>query len=162
MARAVGDTTLQWAVNSALVVTWATSGPDGAATGAFSGLSDAVNIASYENVLDVLVSGRIGLTATSSTNRYVGIFASAPNSGQYALGHGEITNMNQLPSISLDARSAFVGRAFSLAAVFGGMLPPAVKFAIDNEAGVTMGGTAGQAVQNNLTVTIVYANTKLS
>lgn len=166
MARSVGDITLDWAGTTYTAVTWASGGPDGLTNGTVSGLSDEVDLSALDNVEDVLVALEFDCNTAPTAGTFLLLLAAAPliTSGPTKNYPARVTNWRRVgPAIEADANTNDQwSNPWSLRQAFGGVLPPFVKFAVDNETGVTLAGTSGQATENRVHYMVVFRNAKLS
>ena len=166
MARSVGDITLDWAGTTYTAVTWTSGGPDGLANATTSGLSDEIDLSAQDNVEDVLVALEFDKNAAGSAAGFLRILAAAPG-----ITSGPTKNYPANPLNWLQVGPAIIdelntndqwSNSFSLRMAFGGVLPPFVKLAVENQSGQTLAGTSGQAVENRVWIMFVYRNVKLS
>lgn len=166
MARAVGDITLDWAGTVYTAAAWASGGPDGLATATFSGLSDEIDLSALDNVEDVLVALAYDCNTAPTAGTFLKIHAAAPliTTGPTKNYPARTNNYRQVgPAVETDANTDDQwSNSWSLKQAFGGVLPPFVKFAVENRTGVTLAGTAGQAVENFVAYMVVFRNAKLS
>ncbi len=161
MARAVGDTALQWTAWTD--ITWSASGPDGVTNGNMSGLSAEIDLSALDNVEDVQISSK---AKTAS-----GTLGSNPNVQTYVAAPADDTNYPAsasnylpvgIPQTINAANTTEYSEVANLSDAFRGPPPKKFKAAMKNNSGLTLAGTSGQATENLVKYRALYRNTKLS
>ena len=154
MARSAGDFTQKWAEVTSITftsVTDPTSLPDNGRTG----LSDAFDISSYDNVTDVLVGLTFGVNTGGAldNNPFVKVLATAPSN---ASSVGNVTLASSGDWVILGTPPAHgaggmqYSRPYSVLDRFGS-LPRSLRFGVENQA--------GQNVESGMiTAEIVFGN----
>lgn len=151
---AIGDISLKWGSNTE--ITWASGGPASLADATLTSASNTLDVQGLSFVIDVLIIAKLRTAA--------GSLGTGPLVYLYAAGSLDNTNftLNDIDSLtsigSHEIQTADTEewtRVYSLAQAFGGTLPPYVKFAIENQTGLSLSSTA-DAVE--LYYIPVYAN----
>jgi hypothetical protein len=173
MARAVGDTTLLWGADTQLTITLASLAAS--ATWVAGQESTAYVVSTLDNAVDVLLSGKI-TTGTTPTAGVIEVWVVAPiddapewpdvfdgtdsaetwTSADIKKSAGKLAVLIKTDTTS-DRTYPFAPR--SVAALFGGVLPPQFVVFVTHSTVAVLNATAGN---HEITVQPIYTNTKLS
>jgi hypothetical protein len=141
------------------------SGTRTAATITLNSLASATYVAATainftNQPVDLLVE--LALTpGTVSGNKQAILFAQAsldgtnyqtgPTSGTTTTDEPNLTFIGALP---LNTNSTLQTKIFSVAAAFGGVLPPYLKFVVKNDSGAALGGSGNSLNYSEISVTV--------
>lgn len=119
------------------------AGLNSAAAGAYVNLGTIDNTANL--LLDYLVEVAVTPSATPTGNMQIVIFAIDTVDGTNYSDATTDANMAILGAISMSAASAYPSKALSVAAAFGGNLPPKVQIVAKIDDGVALAATGNSA-----------------
>ncbi len=128
------------------------AGLDSAAAGAYINLGTIDNTTAL--LLDYLVEVAVTPSAAPSGNSQIVVFAVDTLDGTDFSDDTEDANMALLGTIQMSAAQAYRSRAMSVAAAFGGQMPPQVQIIakIDDGVALAAAGNSAQYVGVNQTV----------
>lgn len=135
---AAGD--IKWVYGAATEVAWASGGPQNLANATFSGLSDELDVDALDAV-DLLVGVKFTPAAAPSAGGFVRVWvASAMDGANYPANAQNYLLVGA--AVQAVNTSAHRSVQFSVAEAFGGVLPPKLKIAIENQTGVALSNVA--------------------
>lgn len=137
---ASGDTSLKWG-SAGNELTWSSGGPASLADGSFTSLSDELSIGGLDPVIDVLVAVKVTPGSSPGSDGFVQLYAVSKADGANYPGDSE-NYINLGRPVMVNAASAHYSPQFSLAEAFGGVLPAAVKLALENQSGAALAAGA--------------------
>jgi hypothetical protein len=174
MARAVGDTSLFWGADTQLTITLASLAAS--STWVAGRNSTAYVVSTLDNAIDVLLSGKIGAGTITTTGGFCEIWVVAPiddapewpdsitaSDANFTWTSADIkrSGAKLAAIIKMDTTDdrVYPFSPRSIAALFGGVLPPQFVVWVTQSTDAALSATAGN---HEITVQPIYANTKLS
>jgi hypothetical protein len=122
-------------------------------------VASAVIDNTVNNPVDVMIEVTVATTNTPAGNKTVNVFAiSSYDNSNYQTGPTSGTTTTDEPlltylgSVPLQTASVTERKSFSLAAGYGGVLPPFAKTVIKNDLGVAL--TTGSVTTSEISVTV--------
>lgn len=142
--------TVKTGFGTATAITWSANGLNSRGNASYTDLSDTIDNTS-DLYLDALVEVEIADIAEAGNYQVVLYVASSVDGTDFST-HSNASpqpqNLAYLGTVSLPSGSAgtWRSRAFSVAAAFGGVMPPKWKLAAYNDSGVSL-AASGNAAQ---------------